>query len=84
MAHGDPGAAFRWNPMGPVLFFLLVGQIPYRIAEYFRLGRSVPWWMWIRDRLEFVTYAVVAGLIAAWIIRWALIFGRPMPAWPLP
>lgn len=69
VARGDICEAFRFNAMGPILYLICLLQIPYRISEYCGLWRSSLWWPKIRTRLDLVTWFLVAGLVAAWVLR---------------
>lgn len=69
IAQGDWRGAFRCNPMGPVLFIVCVAQLPYRLMEYYGLGRSVPWWVALKAKFDLVTWFVVAGLVGQWVVR---------------
>jgi hypothetical protein len=69
IAHGDPLAAFRWNPMGPVLFIIVLFQIPYRAIRYVGLWRSRPFWVRLNNGLGASVWPVCGGLIALWLVR---------------
>jgi len=69
IARGDLRGALAYNPMGPVVFLLVVLQIPYRVIEYKGWCRSSPVWQSVTARLHLVTYALMAALIVAWVIR---------------
>lgn len=71
-ARCDFDGAVRLNPMGPVLFVLCLLQIPYRIVEYVGIGGSNIWWNRIKSRFEFLTWAVLIGLVASWTVRMIL------------
>lgn len=73
-ARGDYRAAFRCNPMGPILFVICLAQVPYRLTEYFGLGHSIGWWNAVRRRLHLLTWFIVAGLVGQWLAR--VIAGR--------
>lgn len=42
LARGDLAAAWRYNPAGLWLFGMLAAQIPFRITQLARIGRSRP------------------------------------------
>ncbi len=69
MAQADICQAFRFNAMGPILYVICLLQIPYRISEYYGLWKSSHWWPKIRKRLDVITWFLVAGLVAAWVLR---------------
>ncbi len=68
-AHGNFAPAFRWNPMGPLLFVVVLFQIPYRAIEYLGLWRSSPLWMRFKDGLAYAAWPICGGLVVAWVIR---------------
>ncbi|MBI5251316.1 MAG: DUF2752 domain-containing protein [Desulfomonile tiedjei] len=67
MAHGETRAAFRYNPMGPILFVVCCFQIPYRLAAYFGNARMKG----IEDRVGIVTWLIVGGLLIFWAFGFA-------------
>jgi hypothetical protein len=67
-ARGDLGGALRSNPVGPALFLVCLLQIPYRMIEYFGLGRSTTWWQRVNVRLDLVTWFLLAGLLLQWVV----------------
>ncbi|MGO9568321.1 MAG: DUF2752 domain-containing protein [Desulfomonilaceae bacterium] len=71
MARGDIASALQLNPCGPLLFILCCLQIPYRVLAYLNVGRTVSLLQHIEKRGHFITWLVVAGLIAAWTARLA-------------
>lgn len=68
-AHGRASEAVAFNPMGPFVFLVCLVQIPYRIGAYFGLGRESRALQAIRGRLDLVTWMIVVGLVAQWVIR---------------
>jgi uncharacterized protein DUF2752 len=68
-AQGDPATAWNINPMGPILFLICLLQVPYRIVEYFGLWSQRPAWIWCRNRFYPITYLIVLGLFAQWVVR---------------
>lgn len=79
-AHGDILGAFRFNPLGPILFALLLLQIPYRIVRLNSKDSS-------KDSMKDSRYASVSGgigdpimkvlliallLLGGWRIEWGL------------
>ena len=68
IAHGDLGAAWRFNPSGILLFVLLAGQIPYRAVQIWRIrtGRAELRW----TRLAFyLTWILVVAMVGQWVVR---------------
>lgn len=72
VAGGDLKRALSQNPMGPIVFLLVVLQVPYRLIEYAGWGESRPLWKRVTAHLHIVTYALMIALIAAWIVRMVL------------
>jgi hypothetical protein len=72
MSAGNGTDAMRFNTMGPILYLLCWLQIPYRVAEYFGLGRSSPLWSRTKGVLSYTTWPVLVGLVSAWIARLCL------------
>ena len=77
MARGDFEGSFRWNPMGPVLFFVCLFQVPYRIIEYVGLWQERNTWLRIKRLLGTSVWIVLAGLIVCWLVR-AVSLGRAL------
>jgi len=67
LAHGRIAAAFAFHPIGPVLFFAVVFQLPFRAIQLGRLraGRPAVDWFW----LNYVLVAIFAALPAQWVVR---------------
>jgi hypothetical protein len=72
LSAGNGAEAVRLNLMGPILYVLCWLQIPYRVAEYFTLGRSIPLWNRVRGVLSYTMWVVLVGLVATWIARLCL------------
>lgn len=68
-ARGNWQRSWNYNPMGPILFLLVLSQIPYRVIEYLGWGASIPFWSSVSARLHLLTYALIIALIAAWTVR---------------
>jgi len=69
VARWDFTQAVRFNPLGPILYFICVLQIPYRLVEYFGVCQDSRWWNAINGRLSLVTWFILAGLIGQWLVR---------------
>jgi len=68
LAHGDVARAWSFNPMGMLLFAVVVFQVPYRLAQIWRVRRGWPemglgWWGYWSLLL------IMAGLLIQWLIR---------------
>jgi hypothetical protein len=72
MGRAEVGTALRLHPLGPCLYLLCWLQIPYRLGEYFGVGRY--WRVWARaDRwLHVISWAVMIALLVAWAARMLL------------
>ncbi len=69
MSRADVAAAMRFHPLGPCLYLLCWLQIPYRMGEYFGVGRHWHVWARLNRGLYVVTWAVMVALLCAWIVR---------------
>lgn len=59
------GAAWAFNPAGPLLYLFVLGQIPFRLHLLRRRPRAA----WTRSRwLTAPLYAIVALAILGWIV----------------
>jgi hypothetical protein len=65
MMRGDLGAAWAFNPMGPVLFVLIVAQLPYRL---WAIRRSKQGRMAELPGTNWLAFAILLGLIGQWIV----------------
>jgi hypothetical protein len=73
LAHGDLGAAWRYNPAGVLLFAATAFQIPFRLYQIGRLRRGLPDLRW--RALDWCLWLILAALAAQWVGR--MVF----PAW---
>jgi hypothetical protein len=70
LAHGEFVRAWSFNPAGFVFFALVVGQIPYRSLQIWRVHRNLPQW-------RPITFGTIATsllgvlLLLQWLYRWA-------------
>lgn len=69
VARGEFLLALKMNFMGPVLFFLVCSQIPYRIIAYLGILRGHHAWEQIRQWQSPVLWILLAGMVANWIWR---------------
>lgn len=69
MSRAEVSSAFRWNPLGPGLYFLCWLQIPYRIGEYLGAGRRFPVWERANQHLHKVTWVLIFALFFTWAAR---------------
>ena len=66
MIRGDLVGAFQFNPMGPVIFAIIVFQIPFRAWAIQRLRRGMPAeFPWTNT----IAVVVLTGLILQWVVR---------------
>ncbi|MCH8922154.1 MAG: DUF2752 domain-containing protein [Planctomycetes bacterium] len=70
LAHGRPASAWKYNPAGLLLFTMLVGQLPYRGAQLWRLshGRQE----WSNRLLNSIVWIMAIAVLGQWLIRAAL------------
>jgi hypothetical protein len=70
-ARGRLTEAFRNNAMGPVLYLILLVQIPYRTARILGSRPSAIGRLMTRLQPELVTWFIVGGLVGQWAVRLA-------------
>lgn len=68
-AHGDVWSALRWNPMGPVLFVVVLFQIPYRTVEYLGMWPRRNGWQHFKEALGYSMWPICGGLVIVWVVR---------------
>lgn len=66
MAHGQFDAAWHYNPLGTVLFVLVVIQIPFRLWQLYRLRRG------IHESDPVSATALFCAVVAALVVQWAI------------
>ncbi|MDH3718592.1 MAG: DUF2752 domain-containing protein [Planctomycetota bacterium] len=72
LMHADPGAAWRYNPAGWLIFAIAIYQIPFRAVQLWRLARGQV------DRrhgiwtIHLAVWATVTAIIAQWLWRTVL------------
>jgi hypothetical protein len=69
VSRGKIQEAFRFNLMGPIIYLVCLFQIPYRLVELLHLGSTNTVWISIKQRLDTVTWLILIGLIATWVIK---------------
>jgi hypothetical protein len=76
LAHGDAASAWNFNPAGVLLFGMLVAQIPYRLAQIWRVknGRGE----WRHRRLSVVLTVVFVSLL---MIQWFWKLFEALSSW---
>lgn len=69
ITHGDLVAAWGFNPAGLPFFLVVVGQIPYRALQIWRIRHDLP--AWHPTRLSsVVALGLAAALLTQWVCRW--------------
>lgn len=68
-AAGDWTAAVRFHPMGPVLFLLCVGQIPYRIILHYGLVDHDRGSKRTESLRFLMSLLIVVGFLITWLFR---------------
>jgi len=71
-ARGRLTEAFRNNAMGPVLYLILLVQIPYRTARILGSRPSALSRLVAKLQPELVTWLVLGGLVGQWAVRLAV------------
>lgn len=68
LAHGDVARAWRFNPAGMYVFALVALQIPYRLAQLWRLrrGHREIHWRWMAP---LALGGLVLALLGQWVAR---------------
>ena len=69
VANGNVHRAAAFNWMGPVLYILCILQIPYRLIQYSGVWESNGAWRSMSAVGAVVVWALIGGLIIAWIFR---------------
>src|SRR5262245_59517599 len=74
LAHGRPQDAWYYNPAGPLLFLVVVAQVPYHGGQLWRQWRGLrPWQL---GKYATIPTLIVAGaLFAQWLVRLCLSLG---------
>jgi|GEM_PF-343323 len=67
LAHGDPVDSWRMNPAGLLVFLVVVGQLPYRAAQLWRLRQGKP--PLPGPHAAWVLGVLAAALLAQWSVR---------------
>jgi len=69
LVHGNFLDAWDFNPGGYLFFFLITAQLPYRIAQIWRIRRGLAPWHLAKAALG-ITYFTAAVLLVQWTVRW--------------
>ncbi|MDA7950767.1 MAG: DUF2752 domain-containing protein [Pirellulaceae bacterium] len=64
MAHGNFSRAWYFHPVGTLFFVLVLFQIPYRLAQIWRVQRGKPEWTFIGGT------PLVIGLLFLALFQW--------------
>lgn len=65
LAHGQLSASLAFNPAGILIFGLVLFQIPYRIAQLWRVRRGLPEW-----NLNSVSLWIWAPIVVVLMVQW--------------
>lgn len=68
LAHGDLLASLAVNPAGLFLFGFVVLQLPYRIAQLYRIRRGLGQWNLIQPAIWFWGFLILV-LMGQWLAR---------------
>ena len=66
-AHGQFSQAFQFHPIGPILFFLIVFQIPYRLWALLKFPKKMP--LLLRILNKFAVLLTVIAIFLSWLIK---------------
>ena len=69
LVHGNFLAAWDFNPGGYVFALLITAQLPYRIAQIWRIRYGFAPWCLTNATLGAASLAALA-LLVQWIVRW--------------
>jgi len=67
MAHGYFVQAFRFHPVGPILFGLVVFQIPYRLWALVKFPNKMP--LLLRMINKLTAGLTIIAIFAFWLIK---------------
>lgn len=70
MSRGNVAKAFDYNPVGVVVFFLVVAQLPYRAWQLRRLARGEP------TRRYIAPWVLPVILLVAMFVQWLFGIGQ--------
>ncbi|MEW4563694.1 DUF2752 domain-containing protein [Bremerella sp. JC770] len=65
LAHGKLDASLAFNPAGILIFGVVLFQIPYRIAQLWRLSRGLPAW-----NLNMVSLWIWGPIVVVLMVQW--------------
>jgi len=69
LVHGNFPGAWDFNPGGYLFVLVIAAQLPYRIAQIWRIRRGFAPWCLTNATLVVACLASVA-LLVQWIVRW--------------
>ncbi len=69
LVHGNFLRAWDFNPGGYIFFLLMAAQLPYRIAQIWRIRRGFTPWCLTNATLAVACLASLV-LLVQWIVRW--------------
>ena len=73
-SHGDVSKALAYHPVGVVVFFAVVAQLPYRAWQLGRLARGKP-------ELKYVApWVLPVLLLVAMFVQWLIVIGAAIQA----
>ncbi len=67
LAHGQLARAWHFNPAGFLLFPIILGQIPYRAYQIYRVRRGRPTFR--SSKLTWLLWLFVAAMLLQWIVK---------------
>lgn len=69
LAHGDVAGSLAMNPAGVLMFGVVLFQVPYRIAQIWRIRQGLPGW-----NLGIASAVVFSAIFTVMIVQWGVKF----------
>lgn len=71
LLHGESFCAWYFNPGGFLVLALIMFQLPYRTAQFWRISRGFPSWRPTKVT-SFLVACLATILFVQWAVRWWL------------
>lgn len=68
LAHGQLDASLAFNPAGILMYGVVLFQIPYRLAQLWRLKRGLPTWN-LNPVSIWIASSILIVLMTQWIVK---------------
>lgn len=69
LVHGNFLGAWDFNPGGYIFFILIAAQLPFRMAQIWRIRRGFAPWC-LNNAMLVIACLVAVVLLVQWTIRW--------------